>query len=1010
MKLLRDAVARRAENLKQAREEEGRKRLAPFLKTARESIDAEDFESTEQYEAALREFAEELAKEAETEAAQRKYDDATLRERIERSIALPADYVEEIARQIAEKTGIEPYQSGLSEARYFEESGRKMRIAAHGSKPTYDSLYGMADIDLRIGDDLAEATHRIPANADIRAVDKVAADLAAILKSWETPGFEPSSRPEQGGDYPALRTAKRPRKPKSAEFSTWEDLTARLVSMPDEELPQLIRYLPSEYRQAAQLLATENDLVSLRELLEVSFQEAAEQKAPFAAAEPQTRSEVNARIAANQKRIAELEAQLKLAEQGAQYSPAAQGYLATLARVLDPGRLVPAFLKPVETRIAEEGAAGQELRHKLVHAQDAGEIASGKRMLSLYDAGFMKLDREQRFNLLDTLEGRAEPASDNARRSFEAVRRITDNLAAEAIAAKMKIFVRRTIQPDEPVPAEAKLTPAQQKKRAQGEPVAVSYRKAFEALDNYYPHVIPNTEALGSGPVRKDVVENLVRQKVTHSPEAAERFIDGYRKFIDDGARFDQLESYLVESGQAADADAAYRLLEGFRKRHIRRQGSLEYARQVDLPFYDPEAGRVLPPWIHSASLRLAQVREFGQDNQRATRLIRRIDEAGGDARFVRAAVDKILVMVDEPDTKTVKLSRLLRFIQGFKLGLAAIPNATQPLNVLLKSKDLIAFLDGAKGVWSKEGRRLAMESGASIEGVVDEMVRYTGGESHALHRFLKANGFTATERANRVWAANAGISWARRNLERLQKNPEDATARWALHELGLNPDVLLRAGALTHDDALMAAKKMADITQFRSGVKDLPHFAASPMGKVFFQFKNYIYGQTRLLYDALIEEIKGGRYGRAVAGLLILAVIFPLAGEAIADLRALLKGEKRKSEGLKRWFEDIAQTGALGMLQDLMAAGSYGRVAEYVAGPTVGDVAEAVESTAAGIKSGTGKRHDWRFYALSRTAFRRIPIFGPVLVNRVFPPRKAKNPAFDSAFSSGGASPFAKF
>jgi hypothetical protein len=642
------------------------------------------------------------------------------------------------------------------------------------------------------------------------------------------------------------------------------------------------------------------------------------------------------------------------------------------------------FFKPAGTRIAQEGPLGQELNRKLARAQDIGEVTAGKRVVKLKDAGLDDLSRTDRQNLVDSLQGFASPKNDAVQKAYDGIRGVTDEIARDAAKAGVKVKEKRTLRPGDPTPEGVTLTKRQDEKAAAGERIAITYQRPFRGRENFYPHVIPSGDALQKGAIRQDVLDNMVRNGIRPDVKEAASMLDEYRKFMDEGGRAKQLEKHLVDTGQARDAAEAYMMLNRFRKRAIKRQGSLEYSRTADLPFYDPDPARVLPKFVTATSLRLAQVREFGQNNERINAIIRTIDATGGNAEFVRSAVDRAIGIVNEPDSAGARISQAARMIQGFKLGLSFVPNATQgALNSLLKG-DLPSTLAGGKALFTKEGRRFAMQSGASLEGVINEMLRNVGTENSALGTFLKATGFTHTEQANRVWAANAGLTYARRMLAQLQKDPKNGRARDVLVELGLKPDVLLKLGKIDGDAALIAAKKFSDMTQFRGGVLDLPLFAASSMGKVAFQFKSFIYGQTRLLHDELVGEFAARRFGRAFRNLLILATVFPVSGELIDDVRSFITGKKRTTSGIKRYFEDIAQSGALGVIDSLLSSGSYGKATEWIAGPTASDAGELVDA-------GMGPN---KMRALGRFVFRRIPLMGPVLYNRVFPPReKASSP-----------------
>jgi len=723
------------------------------------------------------------------------------------------------------------------------------------------------------------------------------------------------------------------------------------------------------------------------------------------------------------------------------------------------------FIKPVETRIAEQGNAGKELKNIITRAADTGEVQAGKRVAELKTTPLAKLTRTERFNLKDVMEGKAAPLTGNVQKAFEVARKQTDELAQEAKDIGVQVKVKKTLVPPSkeivpdrvvqrvnlgkdtgvkeyftipankaeevinqidnardasgkggiagtnvggksyhitaktPAQMEAQgfvhagqfdttpkgLTPFQRTALEEGRKVPAVIRRPFQQRANYYPHQIPDAEQLTKGSVRKDIIENLVKQGVRSSPEEAGKFIDDYVKFIETGQRQDSLIQHLVSTGQAKNDAEALKNLQTFRQRTIKRQGSLEYARQVDLPFYDPDPARVLPNFVTKQSQRLEQIRNFGQDDQEINKLIKQVKDEGGDADTVRYAVDRILGKINERPGPQ-KASQLLRTLQGFKLGLAAIPNASQGvLNSLLKG-DLPAVGYGLSKAFMKSGREFALKSGATLESTLQESVRESGSASKLLGKFLKATGFSATEKFNRTLAANAGKSYGTRLVKSLLKNPGNLKIQRRLTDLGLDVNKVLKNG-LTDDDVLMMAKKFTDLTQFRSRPQDLPLFASSPEGKVFFQFKNFIYGQTRLLHNATLGELKSGNYGKAVRNLVVLATAFPMAGEAIGDIRSAITGKDRTTKGLERYFDDIAQVGALGVLQDLFTSGKFRSGTEFLAGPTLTEIGTTINNL-----SGPNKTTN-----VGKQVTKRLPLIGPLMEKRVFPDKK---PATKKRFS----------
>lgn len=643
------------------------------------------------------------------------------------------------------------------------------------------------------------------------------------------------------------------------------------------------------------------------------------------------------------------------------------------------------FLKPVETRIAQQGVSGQKLKTLITKAFDVGEVQAGKRIAELFKVNLKKLTKPERINLLDTMEGRAQPLNEKMKTVFNVARKITDELAGEAKRIGVQVKEKTTLRGTEFVKGTKELptglTPFQRGQLEQGKNVFATLKRPFEARQNYFPHKIPDVETLAKGEIRQDIIDNLVRLKIKPNAKEAAQFLEDYRTFIETGKRQDSLIDYMVQTGQSDNAAEAFANLQRFRQRTIKKQGSLEFARQVDLPFYDPDPARVLPEFTVSQSMRLSQIETFGQQNQEINKLIKQIRDEGGDADTVRTGVDRILGIINQNPIKT-KASQFLRTIQGFKLGLASIPNMTQGVLNSLLLGDLRAAAAGLKGLFTRSGREFALRAGATLESTIQETMRGMGSRNELLGKFLKATGFTATERFNRITAANAGRSYGTRLAQQVIKNPTSKAGK-ILSELGVDVSELVKRGFLTDNEVLIMAKKFTDMTQFRARPQDLPLFASSSEGKVFFQFKNFIYGQTRLVHRSLIGELKAGRYGKATRNLFILATVFPLAGEVVADIRSLVTGRKRRTKGLARYFENIGQTGAMGIFFDTLQSGAFGRGTGFLAGPTVGEFGELID-----ILGGPKKGRN-----LAKFISRRVPFIGQIATPRLFRSKKKTKP-----------------
>lgn len=643
-----------------------------------------------------------------------------------------------------------------------------------------------------------------------------------------------------------------------------------------------------------------------------------------------------------------------------------------LAPVGEGLRAAGELLKPTLGRIRGQGRGGAKLARLIERATDAGEVAAGQRVARLEDQQLRKLTRAQRFELLDVLEGRVRAAAGHVAAAAAEIRALFDEIAAEATGRNLLVRVNQTLRPGDPIPPGVTLTPAQQAKLAQGHGVRISYRRPFAKRGDYFPHVIPHHERI-HGQLRADIVENLVRLGIVADAGAANVFLDSYLRYMRSGKREKRLLQYLVDSGQArSEADALAKLM-----RHRlgqQRSGSLEYSREINLPFWDPDPVRVLPQAIARQSIRLKHIAAFGQDNQVIKRLLNAIRREGANYELAKKAADQIVGYINDPDDAGARLGRLVRAWQGLKLGLASIANSLQgPLNTWLAA-DLRAVAAGFAGVASKSGRRFGVESGATLESVINESLRHAGASGEALSTFLRATGFTATERANRIFAANAGASYATRMYRRAVLGDKRAGA--ALAELGLDATAIRLRGGLSREDVLQAAKKFSDLTQFRSRPQDLPMFANSEIGKVFFQFKNYIYGQTRLIGREVALDFRTRSYGRATRDLFLLAGVFPVTGMVVRAIRNLITGrDDEDKDWLDLWLSGIAALGAAGFLGDLIEASKYpGGVLEWAVGPSISEGAKIADL----ITNPT-----WR------KALKRVPFLGQILAERLTPARR---------------------
>lgn len=575
-------------------------------------------------------------------------------------------------------------------------------------------------------------------------------------------------------------------------------------------------------------------------------------------------------------------------------------------------------LSPVRSRLNREGGGqGRELMDLIARIKKYGEVEAGKATWKLIHSGSMKLKRDEWFNLLDVMEGRAQPMNQAVTDAHLGVRNVFDGFANSAIGMGMNV-----------------------KRGGRWVP--------FQMLTNWFPHTFPRVDDLKSGAVRRDVLENVVRIKAAKDDAEAKLLLDAYVQLLETGNqnKAQRVIDYLVQSGQAANDGEAYKKLLEHRD-NIRRHGSLEHSRSLNLPFYDPNPQRVLPFVAAGAARRLSEVAHLGQNDEALFLEYAKILKAGGNADLAKRWTEKALGRAREADSKAEQASRLLRSIQVAKLGLAAVQNAGQMVNTWMQIDSATFWGVMARAAISRAARQemrgVATASGAVLDPVLHEVHDYSGEGrlQRAGNALLKVTGFNTVERWNRIIAAEAGRKWAVKLHGKARAGNKRAAAM--LRELGLDP----AKPRLTANDRLRAASTLVDMTQFRSRFEDFPEWTSSPGGKLLWQFKSFAYNQARFLARETAGEIASGNWGRGMRNLLIMAIAFPLWGELVRAFKDAILGREPKEfeSALERWYADLITAGALGLMTDAAEGARFGRLAETAAGPNLGFLAETGET-----------------------------------------------------------------
>ena len=340
------------------------------------------------------------------------------------------------------------------------------------------------------------------------------------------------------------------------------------------------------------------------------------------------------------------------------------------------------------------------------------------------------------------------------------------------------------------------------------------------------------------------------------------------------------------------------------------------------------------------------------------------LSQTGGSepTKWVNEILDKVLHLTSY-NSASLKASSFLRSVNI--------------LNRMILSP--IGNLGGFSNTASVFGLRRSLQIGSEmLSGSIDQDMAKAAGavtgdlatlmESElagaATSKFLKDIGFTKTENILRTHAALTARSFILDTAEAF-KNGEtlDDSAVRLLDRLGITKSALDKG--LNPTDVLRGMYRGGELTQFLGDVLNNPAFAASPMGKVFFQMKTFAYQQAVFMKRMIFDEMKNGNFKPALRILSAGTALGEITGD-LKDLIRLRDPRERSSEGvetlggidlgnskLNRVVDNILYAGYFGMSLDIIQSTLTGQgdLTELIGGPTVsmvGDISSALSSPSA--------------------------------------------------------------
>ena len=607
-------------------------------------------------------------------------------------------------------------------------------------------------------------------------------------------------------------------------------------------------------------------------------------------------------------------------------------------------RFFDSFTTSFSSYLKNQGAAGNAYLRRSEDAFSNGLITSGKN-INHFSKVTKGLDETEMSNMFDVLGGRATPMNAAVDSASIRVRKQFDDLFMESSNLGLD----------------------------------VNYRQ------NFAPQIIMSQDA--SGKIVNENLQAAVKRGDFVNMQDANEAWGIYKKYasgemvkIKQRVGQNKLISYIMRTQKTTAEDAEKLLTKHFQAVRSSKYHNLESARTLNLPFWDANPNRAIPEYLEGASHRIEIARQFGPKDEVAQKIIQEAENMGADGKSIGIIHQRMFGI--EPTSRLPGMSsKTLQNIKNFqvvtKLALSAIPNSTQSINTSFVT-GLRNLVSGIKDSMTKQGQEFAAITGSTLNTTIDDIIRRsTSGSSSWTSQFLEKVGFTATETMNRTIAANAGKHYVERLSKQLVSDPFNKDAARRLMELGLNPRRIIRNGGVNFDELLKGSQQIVNKTQFQSRPIDLPLAWSSPEGRLITQFKTFAFNQTKLIKEAIWGEVKRGN----MAPLITAVSIMPIIGEGVGDVKSILTGRSRDKIGLDRYIENVAYVGSLGILRDAWGAAEHGKVADFLGGPTVGDISEA----AGGIYNvlhGKPKQ-------LGKAIVKKIPVFGQLMVNRLFPPEQ---------------------
>lgn len=532
--------------------------------------------------------------------------------------------------------------------------------------------------------------------------------------------------------------------------------------------------------------------------------------------------------------------------------------------------------------------------------------------------------------------------------------------------------------------------------------------RRYEDLRKSVRHVIEKTSdhSLPEGITREMVSDPRVQALGLKTEEMLRRMgatIEGFEDFkgdkivlqMDDGSTmpFKVIEKYFPDMGndvadtiasagskRAAENLAKKRGITVEQARELQRRysgkavrfGNIENPRtsRLALNLREDDVAKVLPRYIEQEARRLAFAKEFGTGLERSEDLMNLAEDFGLNVDTITDATNALRGVAPK---SPFGMKGLAPYVMGFqvltKMGpTSTISNISQQANIVVRegvSNYIRGLVKLARDDGVRTGSIEAVNAGmrASLAELIGKSTDTLPGR--AAGKWLDISGFNLAEQANRRVGYAGGVASAEQAVKRgISKAGPGASPKDVLKhvEPGMSVkegDVLLyqKTGKLTPGGERRVGIQAAEATQFTTNVMDLPIAWRSPEMKIAFQFKNFIYQQSRFLMRDVMGPAAtwmetGGARG-SIGPLTRALAMYPATGATVAAMREIYAEKTASLTGVKRRFgrkidedhpiwqmvQDSLYVGSLGMAGDMLEQAKRGNLMEWAAGPTGADI-----------------------------------------------------------------------